>query len=384
MRIAWFSPITNPLLSRASTLTKWWAEVCPDDWEVEFFVDNLDTVINLNHKKTFHYFRVNERAKIKPFDIYVYQVEDNSDCSFVVRSLHLWPGMVFFHDLNLNQLQMSRFAHSTAGSDVNEYMDKSFGAESPRLGDWKVRGWPTDVFDRDFPLGEEEINSAASVVVPNIHMKKHVERVSGKVARLFPGVTNREKIVPRGLNDSKLVVGLSANPTVFGHHDTVNEVIGELEEARLVCIRKEPLEEVKQMLVGIDVFIDLTYSPLRSCSQLVLECLRHGIPVIVSDSPATEMLNGNIIKIPPGVGERESLKIALQHLIKRAPFPREPKKPKDLVEEFKEVIEGAVTDCQKKFKSFQEKKNKARENHLQYILQSLPDEMVSGIKNLNW
>ena len=204
LRVAWFTawsykiPLRSGVVSgacvRALSQPNALEQAC---WEIETFVGDADleeltqAAVHAVEQPfgvglTFHYLRAWERHQLKPFDLFIYSVEDHPRCRFIAEYHHTMPGIVITHDINLNRLCWDRFAHTTAPTEINDEMDVLFGRHSARLGDAFVRGWPLDAFDRVYRRGLAQLNRAHRLVLGSaVHSRS-----------LSSGLKARSRVLP--------------------------------------------------------------------------------------------------------------------------------------------------------------------------------------------
>lgn len=212
MRIAWFSPLNRPAVLRSAYLSQ---QLLLSDvaWDVEIFSGDQDIAAQEAKKQTYkiptyHFHRFWQRHALKPFDICVYHLEDDAEARFVERAMRLWPGICFFHDTSLNNLSMSRFSHSTAGSDIDEFVVAACGEDAPPIGSWKIRGWSIESFLRQLELAADVLALPLHAIVPSVAAADALETRT----TVFPLplgelaiVTNPER------NDSSVRIGFSGS-----------------------------------------------------------------------------------------------------------------------------------------------------------------------------
>ena len=127
MRIAWISPVCDAHQLQSAAYSRGVLPHFAAGWEVEVFVGEEDWRELYSRRSrlrvptlegtcypVFHYHRLYERLRSKPFDCFVYQIEDHRRCSYAARAASIWPGVCCLHDLNLNTLYLSWFSHATA------------------------------------------------------------------------------------------------------------------------------------------------------------------------------------------------------------------------------------------------------------------------------
>lgn len=184
-RIAWFSKISRAHTLKSSLFS---ANVLPmfeAKFDIEIFVDDEDCkLLEERHKeflfcncKVFHFHRLFERQSEHPFDMFIYHIEDHSSSFFVSKLCSLIPGIMVLHDINLSRLYFSLFSHCTASKDIDELIQSEFG-EGIKLGDFYIRKWSIEIFDRLFPLGRKDIQNAGILVLTDPDLNKELLRMN--------------------------------------------------------------------------------------------------------------------------------------------------------------------------------------------------------------
>lgn len=168
-RIAWFSSITSKEVMKTAICTRELFALTPEKFDIELFVGDADYKeitkpvfehYRVGHIPVWHYLHAYIRDLIKPFDLWIFQLEDNARCGFVLDSLRVYNGICWFHDWCTNRIECARVEHHTTGHDLNRDMTRVFGESSARLGDVLARGWPIDVYDVVYPRGGDVVSAA--------------------------------------------------------------------------------------------------------------------------------------------------------------------------------------------------------------------------------
>jgi hypothetical protein len=379
MRIAWFSPFYSTAMSKSAMFSKVILQLAPSDWEVELFVDDsqyaliqsLSSLVSLSIRENvtyFHFHQFNARMNQAGFDAIIYNFEDSSDCSYIERAASLWPGVGIFHDLNLNRLLLSRYSHSTAGSDVNEFLIDNFGEDAPKLGDWKIRNWSTQVFDKLYPLGVKSVRQFSLVLTPNENLTKIVKHRFPQIdvrtlhsPNIVKKVSTAEKkaaiscldFVQISSNQHGPIVCYSGKPNLIDRARTNLAAIRRLIDTTklteqsdefhflwlvenekdendakklvkqagisakfLTVVQVSSAEQQANLIAASDIFLGFRVDELRSLSVQTLLALDNGMPVIISSSESAEILElPNSISVTPGVNEIEIISLTLKELL---------------------------------------------------------------------
>lgn len=166
LRIAWVSPLADSAELRSAAFTQTLLPELTSRFEIECFVDDADiaTAKSLD-VKCFHYHRLHERTQLKAFDAYVFQLENHLRAQFVRLCAKRYPGIVYLHDLSFNRLYYGLFRYTTAPTELNNLALEEFGSSAPKVGDYHVRKWSYEIFDRQYPCGIADIREFACPVV---------------------------------------------------------------------------------------------------------------------------------------------------------------------------------------------------------------------------
>ena len=372
-RIAWFSPLTDRGWCRSAQFTELVLAEARGRWDVELFVDDLEWK-NLEERgasgdrcsflgfPVHHQLRAFLRDEAQPFDAFVYNLEDSEECGFVKRVLPIYPGVCFFHDVNLSRLEMSGVSYATTGEALNRRLSKLFGEEALPLGDWKARGWSVGVADRVYAAGEGEMALAAVCAAPHVHgvsgildkgLPAPVEMFSHPV-EICPAESRsiaRESVRRLfGFREEEFVIGFAGR---FEFDDRVYPVLEGFERfcalgagAKLlwavagapgkqraegvmdrVLASKPALRErikianistragLREVLCATDAVLALKFDTMRGVPLELLQALGCGVPCVTSDfGPSGEIPANVALHIPVGAGEGFGIAEALQEL----------------------------------------------------------------------
>ncbi len=154
MRLAWFS--LGDRTSRSGHLSQLVLPILRQRAEVQVFTDHGvaggDDFDTEACGVALHYLRAKVMHRELGFDACVYLLEDDPRCSFIERQSEVLPGIPLYLDLNLFHLVESRFSHCTDGAVMNAYVRGELGPKAAPIGDYLVRGWPTEMFSKLYPL----------------------------------------------------------------------------------------------------------------------------------------------------------------------------------------------------------------------------------------
>ena len=395
-RIAWFSPVAKNQPLKSVVYTREILETAPESWEIELFVDDEDfrelqedlgeiqledaqpEELTLLGRRVFHYLRADERAKAEAFDLFVYQLEDSPRCRFVQNFIPVWPGVTILHDLNLRQLELSKLTHGTTEVQLNEHMEEVFGTGAARVGDYQVRGWSIEAFDRLYPEGEESVRNSGLVVVGALAIKSRLEKLFPHMPIVnlpFPIETQSPGSVRQvrhrfrrtlSIPQNEIVIGFTGERPLINRTYAVLEAFSALyqgyiqrpvvstagvrllwivsdsraEEEALDLITRHVADEavansitvaqasgidtLVSLLSTVDIYCGVYFDENRGLPLSLLMALARGIPSVVSDIGASrELPTGAVLKCPVGKGEAQMLKLALEELMRNSSLAKE-------------------------------------------------------------
>lgn len=331
MRIAWFSPLSRPHLLKSAAYTQAILPYLPSNWSVSFFVDDQEYHQLPRRENVFHfhrYYDVAEREVTKPpFDVHVYHFEDHPSCHYVRLCAAVTPGVCFFHDLRLNELYRSQYAHSSAAKDFDDLMDRHFGATSIRIGQYHLRGWPLKVFDRLYPCGREEFANAGVAMLESDYAMKYLAKQASTTTlrRSQPAVCQAavdkaielEKHAAVVKEKGPFVVTVFSQDLIADGVERILATLGSWQKTHKqidleVLLVQEVSDEFAfaETIAGSTLVLALQCDELRGLPQAALSAMRLGVPVVVSDLGASaEMPSGVAMKLAPG--EEGSLALSI-------------------------------------------------------------------------
>ncbi len=363
-RIAWISPISNRSTTASAYFSRNLLPTLASELAFEVFVDDSGlkgaghspvssfSQLRGGDSETIpihHYHRLELIHGKQPFDFFVYHFEDSAECAYVQKIAQLHPGICFFHDLRLNRLYQSRILHTTAAKDFNDLMDEHFGAESVRLGEYHMRGWSVDVFDRMYPLGQSDIEqSPIAVTVNQEFCKELLSHGSNRHCYFIPPCVDLSQNTATscdraslGIGSSDFVIGFSGDCSSSQHVHEVFESCAmflhelspsERERVRLLWMREGSLSDLDiqrkkaffEMLHGLlpndvieifegdissresvaeccDVFLCVETDDARGLSADVIRAMLAGCCCILSESSAcSELSSSSVLTVPRG------------------------------------------------------------------------------------
>jgi len=114
----------------------------------------------------------------RPADSEIVLLEDHASADLLLRLLRLLRSPAILFDLNYTRATFGHYRHSTGGTDLNAEMIRQFGTDAIPLGEYHVRKWPVEIFERFYPLGMENIEFAPVRMVFHEAHRKILERLS--------------------------------------------------------------------------------------------------------------------------------------------------------------------------------------------------------------
>ena len=175
-RIAWIAPLNYRGAYRSAAYSQAVLPEISKHYQVECFVDDLDLEDgNSFDYPRYHYHRLFERSKHAAFDACVFQIENSLRSQFVRLCAHLYPGICIMHDTFLNRLYYGLYEFTTAPTELNNLIRAEFGDDAPAIGDYHVRGWPYEIFDRNYACGQADIKKFSHALV---FRREHCQQLS--------------------------------------------------------------------------------------------------------------------------------------------------------------------------------------------------------------
>lgn len=329
MRIAWFTPWSRriPLRSSVISAATVVALANPESersarWDIELFLADddlreLEAGDAFRGIRRFHYLRAADRHRTAPFDLFIYNIEDHPRCRFIAEFHHTIPGIVLAHDVNLNRLVAARFAHTTAPTEINQEMDELFGADSARLGDAFVRGWPLQSFDRVYRRGAAQLERAQRLILSDAYLRRSLSATTDARTTLigYPLECFAVPAAPSG--DIVIAADALAHPQVLTSLRALELLGDRLTGRRVLCLQSRDEK---------DVLATSSSAPIEYCIAATTEEYQRAIAaaslVIVpgvdehrglSFAAATALASGRpTILSPLGCGEGIPSQVALK------------------------------------------------------------------------
>lgn len=323
------------------------------------------------------------------------------------RTLALFPGPAVFFDCSLPLPVLSRFRHSTGGTDLNAEVRRRFGDRVVPFGDYAVRGWSSMAFLPLYPWGEEDLKNAAPAFVFSSAQLRAVaqiapgtitKRISVPLRTVTADQVTAERTALRldyGISEPTFICTCAPDEPLPASLTIVVEawlraqsafsltapqlllVARSAEHARVLlerlqrvvprewrtCVRVvEPKSGAAlESLIGLsDAFVDCSRRPENGPSVALLAALERGVPVILSDLGISEDLPpGTVLRIPVGYGEPQAYtralvelanSVALRRELRRAAlaFARE-QSPAKTAAEIAPFLFGTATDSWQRF-----------------------------------
>lgn len=371
-RIAWFSPIFSAVLSRAVEYTRAVLENLPEDWELELFVGDEDYRRLLEESAlegdsqpssciylgvpVYHYLHAFLRDKERSFSAAVYQLENLPECAFVAQMGHLFPGVTVFHDLTFGNIDDVLLSHASTGEALNRKISEEHGEGAVPLGDWRERGWSTEVIERNYPQGTGLFYRANLAAVFDDRSSGYLEdlQISAPVAQISFPLSCREAVYWQATGKEKRfrVVYAGKNlfeDRIFTFFAGISRLLADCpgsdlevvwlvdsEKSRLACEKRlrslgeefpglerfvrilqfATKEELYEELLQASCFVGIKFDLLRALPLPLIAALRLGVPSIVTDfGPGGEIADGAVLKVPPGIAEEKFVVQCLKALM---------------------------------------------------------------------
>ncbi len=383
-RVAWVSPLSPSPALKTAHFSAQLLPLLSREWEIEVFVDDHDTSFEPSHllrgdalgeRETtsatplndeflvFHFHRIHERNNVKPFDLFIHQIEDHKRCNFVRLSAAVWPGICYIHDLNLNDLYYGLYEHTTAPTEINNLTTAQFGEQAPALGDYHIRGWSTEIFDKQYVLGRRDFQKAAVLSVFSHHDGRALTAqcqhenlfvspvpVVGELRDCTSRVLLRDSL---GVSSSDVLVGFCGEryladrvmPTLQAFSslrarmkrgrvavllwivwddvarseaETALRQFPALADAVRIVVVKDN-DTFSRLLGSCTVLSALRFDAARAVPRAVFTAMAEGVPVLVADHAASaELPRDTVLHVPLGEGEELFLTKTLMEVVENS------------------------------------------------------------------
>jgi hypothetical protein len=347
LRIAWFSDLS---LGRPESLSTYCSRLLLPELlkhhSIEVFSDEAANVGSggVFGAPVFHYLNAYKRHAERPFDLFLYQLEDSRACRFIRGHIGLVPGVVWVHDLFCNDLGPEACHTSPWERTIRQFFDPAleFADRSkaphqlwPRVfresslcpvvlcsSTWALHEFRRMVSNR--LESSDGMHRSQVVPVPVIPRRVGVEigrseRSPFRIATLsVPGIEGRShKILPI-LRQLRADWGLT---WMLDEHEreAALALVREfgIEEARVTFVTSRTAERWSEVVSKSDVALHLHTSPFGHLAPFVQISLAHGCPVVVARSAQGEDFPEDVaFRINPGVHESSELRAVLAELMK--------------------------------------------------------------------
>lgn len=164
-KIAWISPLAPQGALSCAEFSLATLPTLAEQFDIECFVDDLDLEHASIDLPCFHYHRLFERSRAQNFTAYIFQLENSLRCQFVRLCAQVYPGITYLHDTAFNQLYYGLYQFTTAPTELNSLVQKEFGKQAPCIGDFHVRRWSYEVFNRQYACGSTDLLKLSHVAV---------------------------------------------------------------------------------------------------------------------------------------------------------------------------------------------------------------------------
>ena len=139
LRIAWFSILPQAYTVEETLSAYFSKEVLPhlkDKFDITLYHNSFEKYPGY---ETFHYLKAFQHDKENPYDIFFYQIEDDSKSNFVRSHLGLIPGITYFHHFNFTNYGPEPLLNSPY-SEVIRIFNNSSRDWPSRENKYKPRG----------------------------------------------------------------------------------------------------------------------------------------------------------------------------------------------------------------------------------------------------
>ncbi len=322
-RIAWFSPLSGPSSSWYTSkqllpyLSRW--------FEIECFHDGQDQSLSLEGTEiaVFHYLKARLRDRSRPFDAFIYHIEDRPECGFARIHVGLIPGIAWVHDFFMTTHGPEPILNSSWRETIRRFKDSSVT--------WPPRGTE---FVPAGAYAAREVGVSALAVFSTPRDRAEAGRLltDGRLDE-----RGRSSFIPHPVpqalfelvRDARALrtIGISGRPVVECQIHSVFEALRQLpnaitaiwpvaahdrERAEALCVEFE-LQGRCQIVIGdthedwikilpmIDLGILLRFSAFGQVQPRLALTLASGCPAIITDFGSGEAVPEHAcFKIPPG------------------------------------------------------------------------------------
>lgn len=336
LKIAWFSVLNLPNRPQEEkeSLSAYFSEhVLPElknKFDITVYHNSFE---RYQDYKTFHYLKAFEHNKQDAFDIFFYQLEDDSRSNFVRSHMGLIPGITYFHHFNLTNYGPEPLLNSPYSDIVDKFNTDG-------------NDWP-DRKNKYKPKGPAAFREAALSLVSIFSSSHNLDEFKRQVkTRLKQSAENTLDAfyLPYPVNNQIMKVGNKDEPDVFKIAFVGSTRIENRAHKVLSAISKlkNPYKlfwmlDKNELPLAKDLLEEFGISDVKLCGNVNAEtweqitdksdCAVHtlfsvyghnepflgismssGLPSIVTNFASTETLPDNLVyKIQPG--DRESLEM---------------------------------------------------------------------------
>ncbi|MCC6933167.1 MAG: hypothetical protein IT292_07930 [Deltaproteobacteria bacterium] len=358
-KMAWFSPLGSVPCLVSTEFSRRFIREMAERCEITLFINDDDWrhCDDLRYEydlPIYHYLRAAEINARQHFDLFCYQLEDDQQCDFCLRSANIFPGFVFCHDISVSRIIESRFSHITTGVELNDELAALHGAHAPLVGDYLVRRAPLTALHTAFPmLITSQLAQGVLVYCSDIFLPSEQKTSLMQTKLSFPHPI--DKITDDSIKGLLDHLSLDSTLPVVGFHYSEQQrsrypimlsackmLIESTESKRfnllLIC-NEENAEQARRGLTELALSIEqndiylVTYNDARALAQLVYICdlfvanefnpyhglslaarlsLENGISTIVSSPEINlEIFGPMVLRIAAGHGEDVALASAI-------------------------------------------------------------------------
>lgn len=315
MRIAWFSilPVEEKLESTSSAyVTKLILPELLKTNEVDLYHARYEKYKNYS---TGHFLTAYKNHKINPYDIFIYQIEDNPESYFTRCFSGIFPGITLFHSY------LFRNRSSIAIADVDPYYDGPIVVRELKncglpvfFGKWAYNEYRLR-FQQYPTCRSEEIFYPVPQVEVNEFKKENTEFDNSLLTIGLVADTTTEqrahKILPAisRLNNKIRLYWLTEN------YSKAKRLCEEFSVKNFEIVEKATPDKWMKLLSRINVAIHPACEHFTNLGPFLQMSISREIPVVIWDFGEGEYVeNQYILKIEPGQNESSQLSSILSKL----------------------------------------------------------------------
>lgn len=328
-RIAWFAD-SAPTQTLSSYCSELLLPLLRSRFDIELFTDAMR--LETRGLPVHHYLTAYRRHREAPFDLFFYQLEDGKSGRFARTHLGLMPGIVWVHDLYLQDhgpegLYTSPWERTVAQFRDNKipFFDRACAPHQlwPRAcrevslapvllfsSRWAMRDFSTCLSDRiESYAGGQRVEF---LPVPVTVEREAFRRLNSSVFRLASvGTVNVEDRAYKILPALKEVMCECHLTWLVDSHEVsrARELIEEFSvQERVTLVEGRTVQRWREILGTSDVALHMHRSPFGHLAPYLQLSLAAGVSVVVSDAAEGAQLPENcVFRVVPGLTEASEL-----------------------------------------------------------------------------